>query len=490
LRPGMRKTSITLGAVKILRDEGVFRRGLVIAPVRPCYSVWPAEIAKWTDFSDLRLEILHGPKKEEALQRDADLYCINPEGLAWLLGVTKTKVMKLKGRKIEFDQTRIGEENISVKTEIRYDLSKLKQLKVDTLIVDEASKFRKPNTDRFDSIKQILELFERRFILTGSPAPKWLLDLFGVMYLVDAGYSLGRYITHYRRQFFIPSGYGGYDWQPQEGAKERIYDRIAPSVFSLRDRDYIKLPKLVEVPVQIELPPAARKLYDEVEKEFFAELDNGTAIVAANAGVASIKCRQIANGGLWLQQEVDDEGRKTSARKWQLIHNAKTEATRDLVDEMAGEQVLIAYDFNHDLERLQVEFKNAPHIGKGISPKQSHEILKHWNTGKITELLGHPAAMGHGLNAQDSNAFNIILYGINPDYELYDQFISRLLRSGNKAECVFVHMVYAKDTVDEVSMRLLRDKECGQTALLDAMNDYSVARRGKALAPKAKRRKL
>ncbi len=485
LKPGLRKTSIVLAALKVLKRDGMFRRALVVAPVRVAYSVWPAEVAKWTDFCGLRVEVLHGPKKDQALLRDADIYLVNPEGLSWLLGASKERIMRRKGRRIEFDQSLVGQAGISIKSEVRYDLAKLHALGADTLVVDEASKFRKPGTDRFDALKGVLETFERRYILTGSPAPKWLLDLFGVMYLVDLGRSLGAYITHYRRQFFMPAGWGGYSWVPQLGAEKAIHEAIAPSVFSLKAKDYVRMPKLVEVPVQVELPPAARKLYDALEEEFFAELDDGTPIVVANAGVASIKCRQVASGGLWLQQQVDDDGRAVGKREWRKVHDAKTEAVRDIIDELCGEPAIVAYDFGHDLERLRAEFgEDTPYIGGGVTAKRSDAIVTAWNRNELPLLLAHPSAVAHGLNAQEGGAYNIVLHSLNPDYELYEQLVSRLVRSGNAAARVFVHLVAAKDTVDQATLALLRKKEATQEALMEALNEYSVARRGRGITRK------
>src|ERR1700740_1944882 len=85
LDPGLRKTSITLAAFSFLKKQGVARKMLVIAPLKACYKVWPAEVAKWKDFNHLKMVILHGPHKEQRLQESADIYVINPEGLEWLI---------------------------------------------------------------------------------------------------------------------------------------------------------------------------------------------------------------------------------------------------------------------------------------------------------------------------------------------------------------------------------------------------------------------
>lgn len=458
LDPGLRKTSITLAAIKILKREKLLDRVLIIAPLRVCYSVWPKEVAKWKDFAYLRVEILHGKDKEEALKRDADIYLINPEGLEWLFGVTKAKQ---PGKK---------------KAVIKYDLTRFKQLNADTLVVDEISKFKHASSDRFQMLKPLLPKFARRWGLTGSPASNGLMDLFGIMYVIDLGRALGQFITHYRAAYFTPTGYGGYTWVLQKDADVAIYDRIAPSVFRLADEDYLKLPQLVENVIKLELPPKVRKMYDELEEEFLLSLDEGI-ITAANAGAASTKLCQIANGGLFLQQYVDDEGRKASKREWVDLHTEKIEAVQDLLEELGGSPAIITYDFEHDLARLVKALgKDTAVIGGGISPKKSDLIVDAWNRGELPYLLGHPASMGHGLNMQDGNAQHVIWHSMTWDYELYDQLIRRLRRSGNKADRIFVHHLIMKDTVDEAKLLAMRRKKNTQGGLLDAMKEYSAQR--------------
>jgi len=460
LDPGLRKTSITLGALKILKDEGMLGRVLIIAPLRVCVSVWPEEIKKWTDFHGLTYQVLHGPKKDRQLaESKADILIINPEGLEWLL---KVKTEKIGNKKV-----------------ITADVKAFKKLGLSILVVDEISKFKHYDSNRSQALRLVLNLFDRRWGLTGSPAPNGLIDLFNLMYIIDSGRALGQFITHYRTNYFRPTGYGGYTWVPQKGAEEAIYARIAPTVFRLSAEDHIHLPNLVENVIKVELPANVRKIYDELEDEFITEF-NGNTITAMNAGVASGKCRQIANGGLYHAQLVDEEGRKSAARTWDDLHEAKLDAVEDLIDELNGAPVIVTYDFAHDLVRLQKRFgkknKPLPVIGGGISPTKSDAIVKQWNAGSIPILLGHPMAMAHGLNMQEGNAQHVILHSLTYDYELYDQLLRRLRRSGNKSAKVFAHLIVAKQTVDEAIVSALRKKKKTQTSLFDALREYSKQR--------------
>lgn len=456
LDPGLRKTSITLAALTFLIKKKVVSKVLVIAPLRVCYSVWPAERDKWADFNHLKIVVLHGKDKEELLKEEADIYVINPEGLDWLLDVQKTKLA-------------------NGKTKVWVDLKRWRNLGFDTMVIDELSKFKNTATQRFKAMKLVLNTFGRRWGLTGSPASNGLMNLFGQCYMLDQGRSLGPYISHYRMKYFVP-GFDGFSWNLREGADGEIYERVKPLALRMAAEDYIDMPKLIENNIKIELPPDVMKIYLQLENDLIAKLDNGT-VRAANAAGASMKCRQVTNGGIYLDQEVKALIKlPKSERDWVDLHDLKTDVIEELVEELQGSPLLVAYDFNHDLSRLQARFgKDVPYIGSGVSPKKSKLIEDAWNRGELPLLLAHPASAGHGLNLQESG-FHVAFHSMTWDYELYDQFIRRIRRSGQQAKRVYVHHLLAAGTIDEIMLMALKMKNRGQQALFSALKTIRASR--------------
>jgi len=449
LDPGLGKTSITLAAIKLLKQKKVLDKVLLIAPLRVCYSVWPKEVEKWQDFHGLRVQVLHGSKKDEALKADADVYVINPEGLEWLLQVKKTKTP-------------------SGKTKVDVDLRRWKALGFDTLVVDELSKFKHVATNRFKALKLVLSTFRRRWGLTGSPASNGLLDLFGQCFVLDQGRTLGPYISHYRMKYFVPS-HDGFSWNIREGAEDEIYERINPLALRMAADDYLDMPTLIENNIRVDLPPNVMEVYDRLENDLIAKLGDGI-VVASNAAAASMKCRQVANGGIYLDPEVEALVKlPKSKREWANLHTEKVDALAELIEELQGSPLLVAYDFEHDLDRLRERLgKDIPYIGGGVTAKRSSELEKAWNAGQLPVLLGHPQAMAHGLNLQEMG-HHVCWHSLTWDYELYDQFIRRVLRQGNKSKKVFVHHIIARGTVDEVVLAAVKSKRRGQNALFDAL---------------------
>jgi SNF2 family DNA or RNA helicase len=426
--PGLGKTSTTLAAYLTLKQHNAAKGLLVVAPLRPVYKVWPAEVAKWSDFKSLSWTILHGPHKETRLKavNRTDLYFINYEGLAWLEG-------QLKG---------------------------MKDWPFDVLCLDESTKIKNTSTQRFKVCKRLRDRFSRVWELTGTPAPNGLENLFGQVYMLDGGERLGRFVTHFRREYFTEYPQrGGYSlWEPRKDSQQRIQAKIADITLALRAEDYLKMPRKIENRIEVDLPASALKVYKGVEDDFFAELASG-AVTAANAAAKSMKLRQIASGGVY-----GTEGE-------QGVHSAKMEALADLIEEQEGQPLLVAVGYKHEVEAIRKHLKDdsIPYLGGGVSMNESNKIIDDWNAGRIPVLLAHPTSVAHGLNLQaGGNA--VVWYTLTWNLEEFDQFNARVYRQGQTKPVTF-HYIVAVDTIDDSVLTALRDKDRTQKALMSALKE-------------------
>ena len=418
LDPGLGKTSICLGALRILKRLGYVKKTLIIAPLRPAYTVWPGEVCKWKEFNDFTYAVLHGPAKDANLREDVDLYIINPEGLKWLM----------------------AQKNLP---------------EWECLIVDESTKFKDSTNKRFKLLKKILPMFSRRWILTGTPMPNTLADLFGQIYILDRGNALEPYITRFRLKYFYRPGYNVWDWKPQPGAFDRVVEKIDPLILRLKGEDYLEMPDLQFITIPITLPPEVMEIYKQVENDFIYALDEGL-ILAANAAAAGTKLRQVANGAVYL-----DEGGYT------VLHDEKLDALEDLMEELAGHPIILLYEFIHDRERLLAKYPEA------VDVKTTKDIVKlvdDFNAGKIDILLAHPASIGHGLNLQKA-CYHEVWFGITWNFEHYDQTIRRIYRQGQPSPVVMIYHIIAQNTRDVRVARVLKQKDKNQSDLLDALRN-------------------
>lgn len=445
LDPGLGKTSISLAATKILKYAEQISGVLLVAPLRVTYSVWPNEIQKWLNFNKLTHTIIHDDNKGSIWGLKKDIYLINPEGLEWL-HAELLRGLKL-GRKCPFN----------------------------ALIVDESTKFKSHDTNRFQYICDMLPLFKRRHILTGTPSPKSLLDLWSQIYILDEGESLGENYYRYRKKYFEAPDWNKYDWQVKDFCEDEIHSKVAHLVLDMSAEDYLDMPELIFNDVAVQLPEKAMKLYKKMERDMFIELD-GMEASAEAAAQMSMKCHQMANGNVYEDVPLDlneDEVKEFKKhRKTIYIHDAKLEALKDLIEELNGKPILIGYHFKHDLEALRKALgKNVPYIGSGVSPAKSKELERKWNRGEIPVLLGHPDSMAHGLNLQDKGN-DVCFYSLTPNLELYIQFYRRIYRQGVSGNKVRVHHLIALNTVDEIFLARLGQRADQQIDLRTAIREY------------------
>lgn len=424
LDPGMGKTAITLAAFTSLQEAGIAQRMLVIAPMRVCQLVWRQEAEKWSQFKHLKFANMAGlpeKKREALLDTDADVWLINPESVPWLCH-------KFRGQRLPFD----------------------------TLVIDELTKFKNARALRSKALHLHADKAARRWGLTGTPVPNGYMDLFGQMRMLDGGASLGRYITHYRDRYFR-AGRDGFSYELREGAEKEIEAKIAPYVFRAAAEDYLTLPPLQDNIIRLQLNDEAKKVYKKMKADMLVSLE-GKVVTAANAAAVYNKLQQLAGGAMY-----------TTPPEYVKVHDVKLDALEDLVEELSGQPLLVAYAYGHELERLKQKFPNTPYLGGGVSAAEAERIEAEWNAGKIPLLFAHPASAGHGLNLQKSNAAHICWFTQTWDYEQYDQFIRRIHRQGNEATRVMNHKLLVEGTIDELVADAVEAKATTQDALLNAL---------------------
>ncbi len=454
LDPGMGKTSITLATLKVLKRDGQMRGALVIAPLRPAKLVWPEELKKWTDFHGLSMGVLHGDRKMKVLMEDHDIYVTNHETIPWFFKRHKPI------------NPRTGKPVQAYKNELT-EAGRLLMDKVNILVLDELSKFKHPSTKRFTLIEPWLRKFDRRYGLTGSPAANGLMDLFGQCLVLDGGRTLGPYITYFREQYFTSVGESGFVYVPKRGAEEAIYERLRPLALRMDAEDHMKLPRLRPLPIKFDLPDDLRPHYDQMETKLLTVIKNET-LTAPNAASSQMALRQMCSGAIYTAQVDFITGlKKAGKREWILLHNEKLNAMEELIDELQGQQLMVAYEFKHDLERMLERWPKLPYFGR--TDREDKRLQDAWNAGQLPLVAGHAASVGHGLNLQDSHAHNVLWFTLTWDYELFDQFNRRLRRRGNQSDYLNCYMLCARDSVEESVAATLRDKKSTQDDLLKAL---------------------
>ena len=414
---GLGKTITTLTAInELMYDSFEISKVLIIAPLRVAQSTWKDEIEKWDHLNLLRYSIVVGDEKErlKALKQNSDIYIINRENVDWL--VTKSG--------IDFN--------------------------FDMLVIDELSSFKSHTSKRFKSLLKIRPYFERVVGLTGTPSSNGLMDLWAEFRVLDLGERLGRYITHYRNEYFLPDKRNGaviFSYKPQPNAEERIYRRLADMTISMKSTEYLKMPELILNELEINLDEEDQMKYKKFKKEMVMTIQE-KEIDAINAASLSNKLIQLANGSIY------DED-----KKFYEVHNKKLDKLEEIIESANGKPVLVAYWFKADKERIEKRFK--------VREIKTADDIKQWNMGMIGLALIHPASAGHGLNLQ-SGGSTLVWFSLTWSLELYQQTNARLYRQGQK-DTVVIHHLITKNTIDEDIMKSLKRKDKTQEALMRAV---------------------
>jgi len=428
---GLGKTAGTLTAIDGLRLSGDIQRPiLVLAPLRVAQTTWPDEIKKWRHIQHLKVQSIVGSESDRraALNRSGEIYTLNYENIPWLVDY----VMKRGGWPF------------------------------DAIIADESTKLKgfrlRQGAKRAAELGRVAFKSKRFVNLTGTPAPNGLADLWGQTWFLDGGERLGRSFSAFTQRWFQKS-FDGYSVDPLPHAQREIEERLKDLCLSLNAADYFDIDKPIEAIIDVDLPRDARRMYDDMEKTMFAELDEIglDTIEAVNAAARTLKCLQLANGAAYIDE---------NSTAWKQVHDVKLRALEDVIEEAAGMPVLVAYHFKSDLERLRKHFPKARVLDK------NPQTIRDWNTGKIPMLLAHPASAGHGLNLQDGG--NILcFFSIDWNLENHDQIIERIgpvrqFQAGHKRP-VFVYYIMARGTVEHTVYQRLKTKASIQQLLMEAM---------------------
>lgn len=406
---GLGKTTATLHA--IVDDPGPT---LLVGPIRVIETVWAQEARKWPATRGLTFSLVRGSPavRRRALEASADVYLVNPEILPEALEARRYK----------------------------------------RLVIDESSMFKNPSTKRFKILRKHLPSFERRVILTGTPTPNSLMEIWSQIFILDMGQRLETAFYRFKSRYFEQVDYQGFKFEPRMGAVERVTDLVKDLVFRVDAKGILAERTVIRNPVQFNLPAEARRTYDTLARHAFLELTS-TTITAANAAASLMKLRQVASGFVY-----DDEQGTVK------VHDGKLDATAEILDQTST-PVIVVYNFQHELAALRERFPQ----GVGLDDWNQED----WDAGKIPLLFLHPASGGHGLNLQ-YGSHTMVVYSASFSYEQMAQTMARIDRQGQEFPVVF-HFLEALDTVDQLVLQVLDSKASNQATVLSLVKDYANA---------------
>ena len=323
------------------------------------------------------------------------------------------------------------------------------------LVIDESSRFKDPSTKRFKALKKHLKGFSRRIILTGTPTPQGMQDLWAQVGILDLGQRLETSITKFRDMYMVPDQMNRqtrviYSWKLKLGVDKILNQKISDICFSLKAKDYLQLPPLTNLHHKIEIDKNVRVKYDELKKDMVADI-KGEKITAPTAAALAGKLLQFTSGSVYDQQGEAHE-----------VHRSKLEYLESIMEESSS-PTLVFYHFKHALQKLRLAFPEAVVL--------DDDNIEAWRNGKIRMLLAHPQSGGIGLNLQCNvgETAQTVWYDLPWSSENYIQANARIYRQGQEKP-VIIHHLMVSNSIDERVVQVLEGKINIQEALLDDLN--------------------
>lgn len=429
-KPGTGKTSAALMAIDIMRVMGELHRAvpvLVIAPPRVAHETWPNEAAKWDNLRHAPVVPICGtPAQRRAIldtvgRVPGGIYSISYELLPWLSEEEEGRTWPFR-----------------------------------CVVSDESHHLRGFRLGgargvRARAVARIAHSYVDRWInLTGTPQPRDMDDLWGQMWFVDRGARLERTHSAFVSRYMMFTHPGQQRPQMRPGVAAEIFPKLADVCLTVEPP---AAPEPIVRQVDVVLPPDAAKVYADMHRQMVAELKEFGALAAFNEGSKTVKCMQIANGGVYTRYPA-----------YEHVHDAKVNALEDVLDEL-NEPVLIVYEYKFEIALIK---RAAPGAALLVEGKNMDAFKR----GEIERGIIHPASCGEGLDGLQNYCRSIIFFGHNWRLDQRIQTLERIGPQRQKAaghdRPVFVWDLIATRTIDEIIMKRHATRRAAMELLMEA----------------------
>lgn len=412
---GTGKTLISIGIAGYLYLQKEINKLLIVAPLS-ITKVWEEEFQKFADF-DYQLEVLEGPTKEKS------------EALRNLFGT------KLQVAVVNYESCWRMEKEIAF-------------WKPDMIICDESSKIKNPQAKQSKALHRLGKISKHNIILTGTPVTNNPLDFFSQYKFLDESIFGGSYYS-FRARYAIMGGYGNYQVVGYKNLPE-LTEKAHSIAFRITKKEALDLPEQVDVTRYVELEPMARAIYNQVERDSYAELSQGEVVVR-NVLTKLLRLSQITGG--YIKDEFSEIEERVSSAKL----NALEEIIEECID--ADKKVVVFARFISEIDAITRMLK---HYGikysliRGDVKDRASEVEKFQNDKDVKVFVGQLQTTGMGLTLTASDT--AVFYSLSYNFADYEQAKARIHRIGQKNNCTYIHLI-AKKTIDEKVMEALSKKK-------------------------------
>lgn len=327
----------------------------------------------------------------------------------------------------------------------------------DLIVCDEGHKIKTHNISASKAMHRLGAKAGYRLLLTGTLITNKAIDVFSPYKFLNPT-IFGTSFYAFRSRYFDMVGYGNHTPVLKRSMEAELSARLHSIAYRAAKADCLDLPETTDVVRQVELEPAARKIYRSLVKESFAELASGE-VTAPNVLTRLLRLSQLTGGFLGSDENA----------AVQQISSAKLSAMEDILESAVaeGQKLVIIARFLPEIRAICKELD-----GRGLRyacitgevQDRAAQVVQFQNDPDVPVFVGQIATAGLGLTL--TAASTMVFYSLDYSMSNYEQAKARIHRVGQRNPCTYIHLI-AKGTVDEKVLTALRNKADLAKALVD-----------------------
>lgn len=327
----------------------------------------------------------------------------------------------------------------------------------DLIVCDEGHKIKTHNISASKAMHRLGAKAGYRLLLTGTLITNKAIDVFSPYKFLNPT-IFGTSFYAFRSRYFDMVGYGNHTPVLKRSMEAELSARLHSIAYRAAKADCLDLPETTDVVRQVELEPAARKIYRSLVKESFAELASGE-VTAPNVLTRLLRLSQLTGGFLGSDENA----------AVQQISSAKLSAMEDILESAVaeGQKLVIIARFLPEIRAICKELD-----GRGLRyacitgevQDRAAQVAQFQNDPDVPVFVGQIATAGLGLTL--TAASTMVFYSLDYSMSNYEQAKARIHRVGQRNPCTYIHLI-AKGTVDEKVLTALRNKADLAKALVD-----------------------
>lgn len=387
---GTGKTASAIWAADYLMKMGKVKRVLVVCPVSIMGSAWLDDI--FSVAMHRTAGIAHGSKRvrREVIEGDSEFVIINFEGVGVML-------------------------------------DEIKEGGFDLVIVDEATAYKNPRTERWKNLNKVLRPDTWLWLMTGTPAAQSPVDAYGLAKLVCPN-KVPRFYGAFRDMVMYKAT--AFKWVPKDTAPAIVKSVLQPAIRFTKE-ECLDLPDMVYITREVELTKQQAQFYDTVRTRMRAAVDGGV-ISTPNAAANLNKLLQISGGAAYTE---DGETVEFDIRP-------RYKVLREVMEETQA-KVVVFVPFKHTVdvisEKLTKDKITHSMIDGRVSSSKRADVIRQFQSQEDPKvILIQPQAAAHGVTL--TAADTIVWWGPTASVEICEQANARIHRTGQTNKCTVVYL--------------------------------------------------